>query len=101
MQEAGKPGIAYALDVIGWIVLVLSILAAVGVAIATTSTVEGATPMLWAATLGGAASGLLLLAFATVIQQLHRIAGLFDKFAKLQPMPESAAVQSEVSARGR
>lgn len=101
MQEAGKPGIAYALDVIGWIVLVLSILAAVGVAIATTSTVEGATPMLWAATLGGAASGLLLLAFATVIQQLHRIAGLLDKFAKLQPMPESAAVQSEVSARGR
>jgi hypothetical protein len=36
-----------------------------------------------------------------VIQQLHRIAGLLDKFAKLQPMPESAAVQSEVSARGR
>lgn len=100
MPEAGKPGIAYALDVIGWIVLVLSILTAVGLAIATASTVEGATPMLWAATLGGAASGLLFLALATIIQQLHRIAGLIDKIAKLQPIPGSAAVQSEVSARG-
>ena len=101
MQEAGKPGIAYALDVIGWIVLVLSLVAAVGVAIATASTVEGATPMHWAATLGGTASGLLLLVFATIIQQLHRIAGLLNKVVKLLPMPEPAAVQSEVSAPGR
>lgn len=96
MQEAGTPRIAVALDVIGWIVLVLAIVAAIGVALSTANTVEGATPTLWAAMLGGTASGLLLLAVATIIQQLHRIAGLLDKVVKLRS--ESAAVQNEVSA---
>ena len=82
MQEALKPGIVYALNVIGWIVLVLAIVAAIGVVLSTANTVEGASPMLWAAMLGGTVSGVLLLAFGTIIQQLHRITGLVDK---LQP----------------
>jgi hypothetical protein len=93
MQEARKLGIAYALDVIGWIVMVLSVLAAGYVAMVAAST-GGNAPMVWAALFAGAVSGLLLIAFATVVQQLHEIAGLLDKCVRAQPMPQAAAVLS-------
>jgi hypothetical protein len=93
MQETGNPGIAYALDVVGWIVVVLSILAAAVAGIAVATTAEGATPMAWGTALGGAASGLLLIAIATIIRQLHGIAGSLDKVTRLQSAAESAAAK--------
>ena len=97
MQDARKPRIAYALDVIGWIVTILSILAAGYVAMAASSD-EGNAPMVWVAPFTGVVSGLLLIAFATVIQQLHGIATLLDKVARAQPMPGSAAVHDAPTA---
>jgi uncharacterized membrane protein len=69
-----KPAIVYALYTVGWIVLAISIIGALAAASAFATTVEGPSTAGLIQAAAGAISGMLLLAVATVIDLLHRIA---------------------------
>jgi len=86
-----KPAIAVVLDWIGCIATGLSTF--LGIVAASNG---GAEFAIWAA--AGALSGLLLIAIATVIQQLSRIAYRLGNLAEVQPPTESDRVESEEAA---
>jgi len=74
MEKVKKLAIVYVLYWTGGLVLVASFCIAIAALVASTTTVEGSPSTAWFQAAIGAVSGFILLALATAVDLLHRIA---------------------------